>query len=111
MIQINLNKNLWEIFKLKLEKTKILKKKKKKVALNMFIPDGEVKAVVQLSHGMAEHSMRYEELGKFLCDNNLFAPKIVAHSSAVGARPYSPELLSIVNIISLSLVYISQRLD
>ena len=56
---------------MKLEKTMILMSDGKKVALNMFIPDGEVKAVVQLSHGMAEHSMRYEELGKFLCDNGI----------------------------------------
>ena len=41
----------------------------KNVALHTFVPEGDVKAVVQLSHGMSEHSMRYENLGKFLCDN------------------------------------------
>ena len=43
----------------------------KNVALHTFVPEGDVKAVVQLSHGMAEHSMRYEQLGKFLCDNGI----------------------------------------
>lgn len=43
----------------------------KMVALHTFVPDGDVKAVVQLSHGMAEYSMRYAELGKFLCDNGI----------------------------------------
>ncbi len=30
--------------------------------------DGEIKAVLQISHGMAEHGERYEELGSFLCE-------------------------------------------
>ena len=42
--------------------------------------------------------------GKFLYEDNLLAPNKVAHSSAVGASPYSPKLLFIVNIISPSFV-------
>lgn len=30
--------------------------------------DGEIKAVLQISHGMAEHGERYEELGSVLCE-------------------------------------------
>lgn len=30
--------------------------------------NGEIKAVVQLAHGMAEHGERYEELGAYLCE-------------------------------------------
>jgi alpha-beta hydrolase superfamily lysophospholipase len=31
-----------------------------------WIPDGEVKAVLQIAHGMAEHGYRYERLAEFL---------------------------------------------
>lgn len=41
----------------------------KKVALHTWIPDGEVKAVVQLSHGMAEFAMRYDRFAE-ICANN-----------------------------------------
>ena len=41
----------------------------KDVALHTFVPEGEVKAVIQLSHGMAEYAMRYEDVAKFFCDN------------------------------------------
>lgn len=30
--------------------------------------DGEIKAVIQLSHGMAEHGERYEEMAGYLCE-------------------------------------------
>ena len=54
---------------MKTETLKIKMSDGKNVALHTFVPEGDVKAVVQLSHGMSEHSMRYENLGKFLCDN------------------------------------------
>ncbi len=41
----------------------------KKVALHTWLPDGEVKAVVQLSHGMAEFAMRYDRFAE-ICANN-----------------------------------------
>ncbi|MEH6401727.1 MAG: alpha/beta hydrolase [Sneathiella sp.] len=31
-----------------------------------WLPDGEVKAVIQIAHGMAEHGARYERFAKFL---------------------------------------------
>ncbi len=42
-----------------------------KVALHTWIPEGDIKAVVQLSHGMAEYSMRYDALGDFLASNGI----------------------------------------
>lgn len=40
-----------------------------KVALHKWVPDGDIKAVVQLSHGMAEYAKRYSSLAQLLCDN------------------------------------------
>ncbi|MDO5014849.1 MAG: alpha/beta hydrolase [Clostridia bacterium] len=34
-----------------------------------FLPEGEVKGIVVLIHGMAEKKERYEDFAKFLCDN------------------------------------------
>ena len=53
------------------------------------------------SNGEIANAIDNSSVTKFLYDNNLFAPNIVAHSSAVGARPYSPKLFFIENIISL----------
>lgn len=41
------------------------------IALNRWIPNEgtEVKGVVQLHHGLAEHSMRYDRLGSILAEN------------------------------------------
>src|SRR5574344_594534 len=36
------------------------------IAVNRWIPDGEIKGIVQLSHGMTEHSLRYDTFGKIL---------------------------------------------
>lgn len=38
------------------------------VSVQRWIPDGEVKALVHLSHGMAEHAMRYDKLGSILAE-------------------------------------------
>ncbi len=43
----------------------------KAVALHTWIPEGEVKAVVQLSHGMAEYALRYDRLGTLLAENGI----------------------------------------
>lgn len=40
-------------------------------------PDGEVKAVLQIVHGMAEHIERYEEFAGFLAENGVL---VVGHS-------------------------------
>lgn len=34
-----------------------------------WIPDGEIKGIVQLSHGMSEHSLRYDKLGCIFAEN------------------------------------------
>ena len=33
------------------------------IALHTWVPDGDIKGVVQLSHGMAEFAMRYDRFG------------------------------------------------
>lgn len=38
------------------------------VCLHRWLPDGECTAVVVLSHGMAEHAMRYQHLASTLCE-------------------------------------------
>lgn len=41
------------------------------VWINRWIPDSdvEIKGVIQLNHGLAEHSMRYDRLGSILAEN------------------------------------------
>ena len=41
------------------------------IAVNRWMPDSEdeIKAVVQLHHGLTEHSMRYDRLGSILAEN------------------------------------------
>lgn len=34
-----------------------------------WIPDGEIKGVIQLCHGMSEHCLRYDKMGCILADN------------------------------------------
>lgn len=36
-----------------------------------YLPEGEVKAVLQIAHGMAEHLERYEKFASFLTDNGI----------------------------------------
>ena len=36
------------------------------LSVAMFVPDGEVKGIFQIAHGMAEHKERYEEFMKYL---------------------------------------------
>ena len=33
----------------------------------LWMPDGEVKAILQITHGMTEHMGRYETLAEYLC--------------------------------------------
>ncbi|KTC45732.1 alpha/beta hydrolase [Pseudomonas fluorescens ABAC62] len=40
-----------------------------RVYVNQWLPDGPAKAVIMLSHGMAEHSARYGRLAGALCAN------------------------------------------
>ena len=41
-------------------------KKGKKINAYKWMPVGEIKAIVQISHGMNEHILRYDEFAKFL---------------------------------------------
>src|SRR5574344_2211072 len=41
------------------------------IVINRWIPDGEVKGVVELSHGMAEYAARYMHFGTLLADNGI----------------------------------------
>ncbi|MDO4465644.1 MAG: alpha/beta fold hydrolase [Bacillota bacterium] len=38
-----------------------------------YIPDGKIKGIVQISHGMAEHKERYEDFMKYLSENGYVA--------------------------------------
>ena len=38
------------------------------ICVNRWIPDAEPKAIIIISHGMSEHSMRYDKLASFLVD-------------------------------------------
>lgn len=50
-----------------------------------WTPDGEIKAVIQVAHGMAEHGERYEEFARFLCENGcaLFVNDHAGHGKSV----------------------------
>lgn len=39
------------------------------ICVHRWIPDGEVRGVVQFFHGMVEHAMRYDRLGSILVEN------------------------------------------
>lgn len=39
------------------------------VSVNRWIPDGEIKGIVVINHGMAEHALRYDRLGCVLAEN------------------------------------------
>lgn len=39
------------------------------IYVHRWIPDGEVKGVVQLFHGMVEHALRYDRFGSILAEN------------------------------------------
>ena len=41
--------------------------------LRLWLPDGQARGLVQLCHGMAEHSARYDRLGRFLAENGYAA--------------------------------------
>ena len=41
------------------------------IAYYVFMPKGEVKAAVQVVHGMCEHTLRYKHFAKFLNDNGI----------------------------------------
>ena len=58
------------------------------VFVNRWLPDGEVKAVVQISHGLAEHSSRYARFAQRLTDNGyaVYASDHRGHGRTSGTR-------------------------
>ncbi len=53
------------------EKQNFIMSDKNTIVWHSWKPEGEIKAVVLLSHGMVEHARRYERLANFLCDRNI----------------------------------------
>ncbi len=60
-------------------------------AVSLAPQNGEIKGVVQLSHGMAEHAARYRRFAEYLCANGfaVFFHDHIGHGVSVA----SPELL------------------
>ena len=48
-----------------------------------WLPQGEVKAVLQIAHGMAEHGARYERFAKFLNDDQQIYTPIIGWRSGL----------------------------
>lgn len=44
---------------------------KSQIYARMWLPDGEVRATVQLAHGIAEYIERYDDFAKFLAENGI----------------------------------------
>jgi alpha-beta hydrolase superfamily lysophospholipase len=42
-----------------------------KIALHSWIPQGEIRYIIQLSHGMIEYAKRYDHFGIFLCNHQI----------------------------------------
>ena len=65
--------------------------RKTSIHVNRWLPDGEVKAVVQICHGVAEYGFRYERFALFLAQNGyaVFANDHLGHGKSVieGAPP------------------------
>ncbi|WP_228824522.1 alpha/beta hydrolase [Nocardia blacklockiae] len=53
-----------------------------------WLPDEQVRGVVVLVHGVAEHSGRYEHVGKRLADNGfaVYAPDHLGHGQSAGGK-------------------------
>ncbi len=44
---------------------------KSRVACRLYLPDGDIKAVLQLCHGMCEYTARYEGFAEAMCKNGI----------------------------------------
>ncbi len=53
-----------------------------------YKPEGEIKAVIQVAHGMAEHLERYEPFAQALCDNGiaLYINDHLGHGASVKSK-------------------------
>ncbi|MFI5782395.1 lysophospholipase [Nocardia sp. NPDC051570] len=53
-----------------------------------WLPDGQPRAIVVLVHGVAEHSGRYEHVGRRLADSGfaVYAPDHIGHGRSAGSK-------------------------
>mgnify|MGYP003306588247 FL=1 len=58
----------------------------------LWLPDGEVKAVLQITHGMTEHMGRYEAFAEYLCPMGIAVAGFDLRGH--GANPGDPEVAS-----------------
>ena len=58
----------------------------------LWVPDGEVKAVLQITHGMTEHMGRYEAFAEYLCPMGIAVAGFDLRGH--GANPGDPEVAS-----------------
>ena len=56
------------------------------VYVKEWVPDGEVRAIVQLTHGMAEHITRYDAFARFLNESGILAVglDLPGHGKSIG---------------------------
>ena len=63
-----------------------------KLPARLWVPDGEVKAVLQITHGMTEHMGRYEVFAEYLCPMGIAVAGFDLRGH--GANPGDPEVPS-----------------
>ena len=63
-----------------------------KLPARLWMPDGEVKAVLQITHGMTEHMGRYEAFAEYLCPMGIAVAGFDLRGH--GANPGDPEVAS-----------------
>ena len=63
-----------------------------KLPARLWVPDGEVKAVLQITHGMTEHIGRYEVFAEYLCPMGIAVAGFDLRGH--GANPGDPEVAS-----------------
>lgn len=71
-----------------MEKREMISEKNGKVCLHVWEPEGEVRALYQICHGMAEYVMRYDEFAKKLNENGylVFGIDHPGHGESEGIR-------------------------
>jgi alpha-beta hydrolase superfamily lysophospholipase len=69
-----------------IESNRIISFKKREVFLRIFLPEDTPKAILQLNHGLAEHSERYKEFAMYLTRNGygLYIHDHPGHGNTVG---------------------------
>ena len=64
---------------------------KQKIATTIYRPKGQPRAIFQISHGMAEHRLRYAEFAQFLAERG-FVVVTSDHRGHVGSAVNANEL-------------------